>query len=59
MHDAAASFVERQAWPDGGDFALMSREQVQKIIADSYIAGYTEGRNDSKDSSREAARISR
>lgn len=44
MHDAAASFVERQAWPAGGDFALMSLAQVQKLVADSYVAGYSEGR---------------
>lgn len=44
MHDAAASFVKRQAWPEGGDFALMSLEQVQKLVADSFVAGYTEGR---------------
>ena len=44
MHDAAASFVERQAWPEGGDFALMSLAQVQKLVADSYVAGYSEGR---------------
>lgn len=44
MHDAAASFVERQAWPDGGEFTLMSLEQVQKLVKDSYVAGYSEGR---------------
>lgn len=44
MHDAAASFVKRQAWPDGGDFALMSLDQVQKLLADSFVAGYSEGR---------------
>lgn len=48
MHDAAASFVERQAWPEGGDFALMSLEQVQKLVADSFIAGYIECRKSQK-----------
>ncbi len=57
MHDAAASFVERQHWPDGGDFALMSREQVEKLVANSFTAGYMEGRNDRQNDSRAPASV--
>lgn len=48
MHEAAASFVEQQPWPEGGDFALMSLEQVQKLVTDSFIAGYIECRKSQK-----------
>jgi hypothetical protein len=43
MHEAATAYLLRFRWPDGG-VQSMQVSDLQKLLRDTYSAGYTSGR---------------